>query len=152
MDNQCLPIDKTIIIGEPGLLRDTLALIAQYKGRYVEIQNCVGETILREIRPDEVITIEGFWPIVEYLEARYPHPSIYLPGANQAGVVRSLCHRFIRSPDVLLKQCVNLSSDYRFILGRTPTLLDFLVYVAGPPKSLDHFMGSVESVLNQARG
>lgn len=104
-----------------------LDLVARYKGRSTKKSFYdLGQTELS----DHNLSIVGFWPALEYLEARYPHPPVFLDTPVRCAIIRSLTEQMFTRPDKLLaaiRENTDKGLSTKYLVANVPTLLDFAV-------------------------
>ena len=103
-----------------------LASIAHYKGQSVSVEEMSGGHDGTPSVTDRNLTVEGFWPALEYLEERFPYPPILPELPVRRALVRSMVEGLRTDPDMVLLRLSNHPTE--FIVSDTPSLLDFMVY------------------------
>lgn len=105
--------------------RQVLVLTATMKGhnpRVVEADTLA----IEERQPHGALSINGFWPAMEYLNSRYPYPPVYLGNVVQDALIRSIVSELEHKTDDVLETLKAGKAQSRdpFFIGLAPTLLD----------------------------
>lgn len=110
-----------VVTGPDTVDTNIIVSLCQYKGHSVTIvPNDLGISLA-----DRDLTIRGFWPIVEYLEERYPYPTWFPPTPVERASIRSLCAQLLIVPDEIMPALRQFCTPTcKFILGKEPTLID----------------------------
>jgi hypothetical protein len=120
-----------------------LSAIARYKGQSIDVEQAEGTPSVT----DRNLTVEGFWPAVEYLEERFPYPPVLPELPVRRALVRSMVEGLRTYPDNVLPRLLGHPTE--FIISDTPSLLDFVVYgVADGQKAWAKMFKSLTSVVS----
>ena len=118
------------VTGPDSQQRDIIALVAAYKERRVTVRSGPG-LLTEENRPGSRLAIAGFWPAIEYMEERFPYPTIYMETPIQRGILRSIVEQLFDDPNGILDALK--SGTPGTLVHSVPTIVDFAAYAACDP-------------------
>jgi len=73
------------------------------------------------------LILYGFWPIVGFLDDRYPHPPLFPEDATERAIVRSITNELLRTPDPVFSLLRQHSDGTHFALGKRLSMADITV-------------------------